>query len=55
MKYVNIAIFLCLIVFITGCQKKEQAVHEPKKQKKVRVARRGPTMMKTKKSVESLS
>jgi len=50
MKYLNMAIFLILIAFVTGCQKKEQIVRE-KKQKHQKIARRGPTKLQTRKSV----
>lgn len=49
MKYLNMAIFLTLIAFVTGCQKKEQISAE-KKQKNPKIARRGPTKLQTKKS-----
>lgn len=53
MKYINLTIFLTLIVFVTGCQKKEQSLpNSTEKQKKVRTARRGPTKMQTKKQIE---
>lgn len=50
MKYINAVIFLSLIALVTGCQKKEQTVAE-KNHKKPKVARRGPTKLQTRKSV----
>lgn len=47
MKYLNMAIFLLLLAFVTGCQKKYQNV-STKKEKNIKVARRGPTKLQTK-------
>ncbi len=54
MKYINSLVFLGLMIFVAGCQKKEQ---QPKKnahkgaQKAAHVKKEGPTKLETKKSV----
>ena len=53
MKYLNSLVFLGLMVFVAGCQKKE---HQDKKngqkgaQKAAHVKKQGPTKLETKKS-----
>jgi hypothetical protein len=54
MKYLNSLIFLGLMVFVAGCQKKDQP--QPKKNahkvvaKDAKVKKQGPTKLETKKS-----
>ena len=62
MKYLNVTVFLSLIVLVTGCQKKDQLpvektvqVDTAKKQKKPRLERRGATKMQTKPSTTKQS
>ncbi|MBP6869313.1 hypothetical protein KBC04_00295 [Candidatus Babeliales bacterium] len=57
MKYLNVTVFLSLMVLVTGCQKKDQLpaektvlVDTAKKDKKPKLERRGATKMQAKSS-----
>lgn len=55
MKYLNSLVFLSLMVFVAGCQKKEQPQAKKYENKvaaqKQKVKKQGPTQLETKKSV----